>query len=133
MALLAILHRRLGKNMDVSGKYSHESSPWFTTGAWRANSTYKEQVTVLVGEEEFHAKVKHTLVGETSEAWEVVVGDNTFIVSGSINNHQLRANINGIESRYTFAVKDDEFGLFNQDTHINFSVVAPSIQTSMPP
>ncbi|NDW20285.1 acetyl/propionyl/methylcrotonyl-CoA carboxylase subunit alpha [Alteromonas hispanica] len=126
MALLAILHRRLGKSMDVFDKHSHESSPWFTTGAWRANSTYKEQVTVLVGEEEFHAKVNHTLGGETSEAWEVVVGDNTFIVSGSINNHQLRANINGIESRYTFAVKDDEFGLFNQDTHINFSVVAPS-------
>ncbi|WP_420935807.1 acetyl/propionyl/methylcrotonyl-CoA carboxylase subunit alpha [Alteromonas sp. A081] len=124
MALLAVLHRRLER--DKQSVNNASMSPWFTAGAWRANASHKEQLTLLVSEEEFTVTVSHVFNADASAAWEITTANSTVRVSGAINEHQLSVEVAGVKSNYTFAVCDGDFGLYNQDTHINFSVVAPS-------
>ena len=137
MAILAILSRRFEKGIDApesrdksltaKNTSNVSSSPWFTAGAWRANASHKEQLTLIVGEEEFAVTVNHVFNDDTSAAWEVTSADSTVSVSGAIHNHQLSVEVAGVKSKYTFANSNGDFGLYNQDTHINFSVVAPSL------
>lgn len=123
MAILAVLRRRFEKGL-AADRASY--SPWSTAGAWRANASHEEQLTLLVGEEEFTVTVCHVFNADASAAWEITTANSTVKVSGAINDHQLNVEVAGIKSKYTFAVSDGDFGLYNQDTHINFTVVAPS-------
>ncbi|MBJ2128726.1 acetyl/propionyl/methylcrotonyl-CoA carboxylase subunit alpha [Alteromonas sp. IB21] len=121
MALLALLHRK--KNAKDAAK---TPSVWSGAGAWRANSQHSESLTLLCDQKEMNVDVKHQSEGVTY-SFDLTLDDNNYNVTGSIADGVLHATIDGYKTAYTFSENDDEYTLFNKDTHSKFTVISPSL------
>ena len=119
MALLSLLNRKVSRSDKTP-------SVWSTVGAWRANASHTETLTLLCNQEEVHVGVKHQRHG-TEDAWELSVGDNSYNVKGKLVDSALHATINGYKSTFTYSDNDGVFTLFNKDTHAKFSLISASL------
>ena len=119
MALLSLLNRKVSRSDKTP-------SVWSTVGAWRANASHTETLTLLCNQEEVHVGVKHQRHG-TEDAWELSVGDNSYNVEGKLVDSALHATINGYKSTFTYSDNDGVFTLFNKDTHAKFSLISASL------
>ena len=119
MALLSLLNRKVSRSDKTP-------SVWSTVGAWRANASHTETLTLLCNQEEVHVGVKHQRHG-TEDAWELSVGDNSYNVEGKLVDSALHATINGYKSTFTYSDNDGVFTLFNKDTLAKFSLISASL------
>ena len=119
MALLSLLNRKVSRSDKTP-------SVWSTVGAWRANASHTETLTLLCNQEEVHVGVKHQRHG-TEDAWELSVGDNSYNVKGKLVDSALHATINGYKSTFTYSDNDGVFTLFNKDTLAKFSLISASL------
>ena len=117
MALLSLLNRKVSTSDKTP-------TVWSTAGAWRANANHTETLTLLSNQDEVRVEVKHL---SAKHAWELTVGEKTYIVDGNLVDSTLQATIDGYKSTFSFSDNDGVYTLFNKDTHVKFSVISASL------
>lgn len=130
MALLALLHRE-NTMMEKDGETARELAVWRSAGAWRANMAHSETLTLEVNGETHEFNITHSKTTRPL-AWQVAFDDVSVEVSGSLKMSAdgeltLKADVEGYKTQYHFAEKDDQFTLFNNETHCSFTVIQPSL------
>ena len=130
MALLALLHRE-NTMMEKDGETARELPVWRSAGAWRANMAHSETLTLEVNGETHEFNITHSKTTRPL-AWQVAFDDVSVEVSGSLKMSAdgeltLNADVEGYKTQYHFAEKDDQFTLFNNETHCSFTVIQPSL------
>ncbi|MDO6567540.1 acetyl/propionyl/methylcrotonyl-CoA carboxylase subunit alpha [Alteromonas sp. 1_MG-2023] len=127
IALLTVLSR----NQCIE-KQSLLPSPWGVIAAWRPNMEYQESLTVLVNDKAHALRLIHKdASGDTRKqkgiALKVLTGSDSIEVAGHLEADKLITFVDGVRRSYHFSQNDGKFGLFGQDSHCHFKVVAPDI------
>ena len=109
---LAALHQLLKQTQDnaISAEASNDpSSPWNSFAGWKINEPQQFSFTLI------DANETHLLINAEKRADDFVISidGKDSVVTGSLNNDELVASIDGHKMRATVAAFDDQITVFN--------------------
>ena len=127
IALLSVLSRNQGTAKIVS-----LPSPWGITGSWRPNMGYQESLSVMVNDEVHSLKIRHIVesgntLNQKAISLKVSTDSENIEVTGHIVGDELITSVEGVRRTYHFSHNEGQFGLFGQDSHCHFKVLAPDM------
>ena len=87
-------------------------SPWAMPLAWRANFRHEQTLTFTIGDTTADVRVAHCGTPKSPNQWQMKVNNQTYQVSGHVDNHVLYAQIDGYQQRIGWASDSARYTLF---------------------
>ncbi len=127
IALLSVLSRNQG-----TAKIGSQPSPWGIIGSWRPNMGYQELLSVIVNDEVHSLTIRHiaesdNTLNQKAISLKVSTASESIDITGYLANDKLIASVEGVRRTYHFSNNEGQFGLFSQDSHCHFKVLAPDM------
>ena len=102
------------------------SSPWNNPYNWRPNQAAEHRFTLKMGDELYPVSVTAQSNADNS-AFAIRFADTSYIVNGSLDGRNIKADINGHKVSATVAANQGNYCLFSAEQTLNFSIEGPDL------
>ena len=126
LAALYLLLAQANQAQILASQHGEPDSPWHGTSAWRMNEPHVQHLQLSYRDQAWQVSAEKNPTNN-QDSFTLTIAEKTLQVSGTLNNGELSADINGFKQKLVVADHDGIFSAYQSQGAFQFARINPDL------